>query len=362
MSRYSRHIVLNEIGPRGQEKISKARVLVIGAGGLGCPVLQYLTAAGVGTLGIIDFDTVEESNLQRQVLFGTSSLGKNKALAAQERLMDLNNTISINVYPFKLTPSNALELFSEYNIIVDGSDNFPTRYMANDAAILADKPLVYGAIFKFEGQVTVFNYQGGPSYRCLFPSIPKDGSVANCSEIGVLGVLPGIIGSMQANEVLKIILGLGNVLSGHLLLYNALTTQTSTITIPRSNTMIDEVLASQATFHQNKYSFDCESPIPEISIKDISDLNHVQFIDVREPHESPKVFMENLSEIPLNDLLKGIDEISSEKQKIIFCASGVRSKKAVSILKAHKIDECYSLEGGVQAILEFQNNKQYERS
>ena len=206
MSRYNRHIILSEIGQAGQDKLSNAKVLVIGAGGLGCPVLQYLAAAGIGTIGIVDFDIVDISNLQRQVLFGTSSLGKNKAEAAKQRLEDLNNEISIIAYPEKLTHKNAIDLFNQYDIIVDGTDNFETRYLVNDACIITNKPLVFGAIYKFEGQVSVFNYQNGPSYRCLFPSPPKEGTVPNCSEIGVLGVLPGIIGSMQANEVLKIII------------------------------------------------------------------------------------------------------------------------------------------------------------
>ena len=184
MSRYSRHIVLDEIGQAGQEKISLAKVLVVGAGGLGCPVLQYLTAAGIGTLGIIDFDIVEESNLQRQILFGTSSIGFNKAIVAKSRLEDLNPTINIIAYPEKLTSKNALELFEGYDIIVDGTDNFASRYLINDAAILSNKPIVYGAIYKFEGQVSVFNYRNGPSYRCLFATPPKEGSVANFQKLG----------------------------------------------------------------------------------------------------------------------------------------------------------------------------------
>lgn len=230
MSRYNRHIILSEIGQQGQDKISNAKVLVVGAGGLGCPILQYLTAAGIGTIGIIDFDVVDISNLQRQVLFGSSSLGQNKAEAAKQRLKDLNNTISIISYPKKLTYKNAITLFNQYDIIVDGTDNFETRYLVNDACIITNKPLVFGAIYKFEGQISVFNYKNGPSYRCLFPN-PPNGTVPNCSEIGVLGVLPAIIGSMQANEILKIILGIGNVLSGKLLCYNALTLQISTLTL-----------------------------------------------------------------------------------------------------------------------------------
>ena len=242
MNRYNRHIILSEIGQAGQDKISSAKVLIIGAGGLGCPIALYLTAAGVGTLGIIDFDTVEISNLQRQVLYGTSTLGKNKAIAAKERLEDLNDDISIVAYPEKLTHKNAIDLFNQYDIIVDGTDNFETRYLVNDACIIANKPFVFGAIYKFEGQISVFNYKNGPSYRCVFPNPPEKGSVPNCSEIGVLGVLPGIIGTMQANEVLKMILELGNTLSGKLLCYNALTLQNSILKIKKSEAIIQSIL------------------------------------------------------------------------------------------------------------------------
>lgn len=248
MSRYNRHIILPEIGKEGQDKISKAKVLVIGAGGLGCPIAQYLAAAGIGILGIIDFDVVDISNLQRQVLYGKSSLGKNKALAAKQRLEDLNDTITINAYAEKLTHKNAIELFSNYDIVVDGSDNFNTRYLVNDACIITNKPLVFGAIYKFEGQVSVFNYKNGPSYRCLFPNPPEEGAVPNCSEIGVLGVLPGIIGTMQANEVLKMVLELGDVLSGKLLCYNALTLQNSILKIQRSEEPIQSVLKEKDNF------------------------------------------------------------------------------------------------------------------
>lgn len=362
MSRYSRHIVLSEIGQIGQDKLSKAKVLVIGAGGLGCPVLQYLTAAGVGTIGIIDFDIVEESNLQRQVLFGSSDLGKNKALAAKERLSDLNDTITIYTYPYRLTHLNALALFSLYDIIVDGSDNFTTRYLVNDASVITNKPLVYGAILKFEGQVAVFNYKNGPSYRCLFPTPPKVGSVANCSEIGVLGVLPGIIGSMQANEVLKLILDLGNPLSGRVLIYNALTTSITTLAIPRSERIIQEIVSKRETFQELNYAYNCEMPILEITMEGISELTNVQFIDVREPHETPKVALENMIQIPLSRLEDQIKHLNSAKEKVFFCAVGERSRKVVSILQKHQIYNCYSLKEGVHAILAYQKNSQYERS
>ena len=250
--RYNRHIIISEIGQRGQNKLSSAKVLMVGAGGLGCPVLQYLVAAGIGTIGIIDFDIVEKSNLQRQVLYGESSLGENKAIAAKTKLKDLNNEIEILAYPEKLTFQNAIDLFRQFDIIVDGTDNFETRYLINDACILTDKPLVFGAIYKFQGQVSVFNYKNGPTYRCAFPVKPIQSEIPNCSQVGVLGVLPGVIGTMQANEVLKIVLGIGDVLSGRLLCYDALTNQTSTIKLNRSDNEIQKVMSGSDDFKTRK--------------------------------------------------------------------------------------------------------------
>lgn len=366
MSRYNRHIVLSEIGKKGQDKLTKAKVLVIGAGGLGCPVLQYLTAAGVGTIGIVDFDVVEESNLQRQVLFGTSSLGINKAIAAKERLMDLNNTITINAYSKKLTHKNALELFKNFDIIVDGTDNFATRYLINDASLITNKPLVYGAIYKFEGQVAVFNYKNGPSYRCLFPNPPKEGTIPNCSEIGVLGVLPGIIGSMQANEVIKIILGLGDILSGKMLCYNALTTQTTTLLITKSKTEINKVLSKKESFQKTTEELNCAFSPPdsyreEISIEDALKKKNIQFIDVREFDELPKLEALNPIYIPLSEFENNLDKIDPEKGKIIFCQTGIRSKTAASILQKHNINNSYSIKEGASEILDYitQMHKKY---
>ncbi len=355
MSRYSRHIILSEIGQNGQDKLTQAKVLVIGAGGLGCPILQYLAAAGIGTLGIVDFDIIEESNLQRQILFGMSTLGKNKALAAKERLEDLNPTISITAYPERLTTKNAVSLFNKYDIIVDGTDNFTTRYLINDASLITNKPLVYGAIYKFEGQVSVFNYQNGPSYRCIFPTPPKAGSVASCSEVGVLGVLPGIIGSMQANEVLKLILGLGNVLSGKLLCYNALTAETITLSVNKSDIEINKILNQKDTFQNSQEEFNCELNFNEISVKEALQKENIQFIDVRETHEQPKVDVINPIQIPLSELELNLDKIDSEKEKIIFCQSGIRSKKAVALLQKNNINNCYNLKEGAIAILEHYN-------
>ena len=354
MERYSRHIILSEIGQQGQDKINQAKVLVVGAGGLGCPILQYLTAAGIGILGIIDFDIVSESNLQRQVLFGTSSLGKNKALAAKNRLEDLNNTIIINAYPERLTHQNAIALFSEYDIIVDGTDNFETRYLINDASIITKKPLVFGGIYKFEGQLSVFNYNNGPSYRCLFPNPPEAGSVPNCSEIGVLGVLPGIIGSMQANEVLKIILGLGNTLSGKLFCYNTLTLETSSIKISKSENEIKKVVENSDTFQQQHQPLKiCDPMSIFVSISEVYQQENIQFIDVRETHELPIVDELSSISIPLSVLENQLDKLDPDKKKVLFCQAGVRSRNAVLFLQQQKIENCFSLIEGASGINSF---------
>lgn len=351
-NRYSRHILLPEIGEEGQLKLSQAKVLVIGAGGLGCPALQYLTAAGIGTLGIIDFDTVEESNLQRQILFGTASLGKNKALAAKERLHDLNPLITINTYPYKLTVKNALTLFADYDIIVDGTDNFSTRYLVNDACLILKKPLIYGAIYKFEGQLAVFNYENGPSYRCLFPNPPKPGDVPSCDEIGVLGVLPGMIGAMQANEVLKIILGLGDILSEKLFIYNALTAQSTTISIRREEKEIDRILATDFDFEMMDYDFFCgiNPDIKEISAEEAVKHRTIQFIDIREVHEQPKIEDVHPLYIPTSEIATSLDKIDQTKEIVLFCQSGIRSKKTALFLKQKGFHHCYSLKGGALAL------------
>jgi len=349
MERYNRHIILSEIGQTGQNKLSKAKVLVVGAGGLGCPILQYLTAAGVGTLGVIDFDIVEASNLQRQVLYGTSSLGKNKAEAAKNRLLDLNDTICINAYSERLTFQNAIDLFDQYDIIVDGTDNFETRYLINDACVITHKPLVFGAIYKFQGQVSVFNHDNGPTYRCAFPNKPKKDTVPNDSEVGVIGVLPGIIGTLQANEVLKIILEIGKVLSGKLLFYDALTNQTTVLSIKKSEVEIQKALTHKNNFHEQQFENSCGNYL-EVSIKDILNKENFQFIDVRELHEQPKVVGVPVTKIPLGELENYLEKVSTDKEKAIFCESGIRSRQAVSILKQNNIHDCYSIKDGALEI------------
>lgn len=351
MNRYQRHIQLAEIGPKGQEKLSRAKVLVVGAGGLGCPTLQYLAAAGVGTLGIVDFDSVEESNLQRQILFGTSSLGRNKALAAKERLVDLNPTITIEAYPVALTKENALPLFEAYDIIVDGTDRIETRYLINDAALITDKPIVYGAIYKFEGQLAVFNWKKGATYRCLFPNPPKAGTVASCSEVGVLGVLPGIIGSMQANEVLKIILELPGILTGKLLCYHTQSGQTTLISIPNQSKDLRIRLTKTGELTDD-YQTLCNTAVQEITAELALKLNDVLFVDVREPGEQPAVELPNCKHIPLALLEEHMESLSHSGPVVVFCASGVRSHMAIEKLEQKHSNDFYNLTAGATALLQ----------
>ena len=351
MSRYSRHIILDDIGITGQKKLNQAKVLVIGAGGLGCPVLQYLAAAGIGTIGIIDHDVIEESNLQRQTLYGNSSLGQHKAVVAKQRLLDLNNTITVNAFTEMLTHKNALSFFENYDIIVDGTDNFATRYLINDAAVLTNKPVVYGAIYKFEGQVSVFNYKNGPSYRCLFPNPPNKSDIPNCSEVGVLGVLPGIIGCMQANEVLKIILDFKNVLSGQLYCYNSKTTQSFTVSIEKKSSLASKNIDTlKANFQNQNNNQICETEVAKTTINEALKKENCLFIDVRELNELPKADQLPHINIPLSDLENEFSKIDTTKTIILFCQSGKRSAIAASTLQKHNITNCYSLENGINAI------------
>lgn len=348
MKRYSRHIALNEIGLKGQNKICNAKVLVIGAGGLGCPALQYLAAAGVGTLGIVDFDRVEESNLQRQVLYGKSSLGMNKAIAAKKRLQDLNDSICIHTYPHKLNSSNALKLFEAYDIVVDGTDNFDSRYLICDASIISNKPVVFGSIYKFEGQVSVFNFKDGPTYRCLFPDPPLQDDAPNCSATGVIGVLPGIIGSLQANEVLKIILKLGNVLSGQLYCYNSKTNESQILFIKKNEKKIKEI--KQMTLKKMEHQ-KCEQDPVVISVEEALKKDNAIFLDVRDLHEEPTINIQNYQKIPLIDIPKSLDKINPKKDIIVICQSGIRSKNAVQILRKNSFKKSYSLSDGAAALL-----------
>jgi sulfur-carrier protein adenylyltransferase/sulfurtransferase len=334
--RYSRHLLLNEVGEAGQLNLKAARVLMIGAGGLGCPALQYLAAAGVGSIGIVDFDQVDRSNLQRQILYTTTDIGVNKALAAKERLQSMNPQVNIEAYPFRLTASNALELIEQYDIVVDGTDNFSTRYLVNDACVICDKPLVYGSIYKFEGQVAVFNHNNGPSYRCLFPEAPAAGTMPSCSEIGVLGVLPGMIGCMQANEVLKLILEIGEPLSGRLLVYDALKASSVVLNVNINPQIIEATKAKAATFSQKQEKDSCmiKETLKEMTAEELaSNMKDYIFVDVREAHEMPKIEALNALNFPLSSLANSVDEIPKDKPVVVFCQKGIRSRHAIEFLQ-----------------------------
>jgi len=349
-NRYQRHIQLSEIGQTGQDKIKKAKVLVIGAGGLGCPALQYLTASGVGIIGIMDPDIVSVSNLQRQILYNENDIGKNKALCAEHYLSKLNSDVKIKSYPFALTVENAAEHIAKFDMVIDGTDNFYTRYLINDQCVLLNKVMVYGALYKFEGQVSVFNYKNGPSYRCLFPKPPGKGEIPNCSEVGVLGVVPGVIGMHQASETLKIILEIGDVLSGKLLCINLLN---------HTNTIFDFEKNENEIIRLKKLG----SVIPienqdcfvdfELSLTQLSSQEMIMWIDVREQDELPRVTHLNVVEHPLsNDVSLKI--FSDFDGKIIaFCQTGIRSKVFVQKLKDKGIENCFSLKEGAKQLIEW---------
>lgn len=363
ITRYNRHLILPGFGIECQEKLKIAKVLVVGAGGLGCPVLLYLTAAGVGEIGIIDFDTVDESNLQRQILFSVNDVGKPKVEVAAAKLSKQNPHVKFNIYAMRLQNKNALEIFQDYDIIVDGSDNFSTRYLVNDACVLLNKPLVYGAIYKYEGQVSVFNYTDksgitGPTYRCLFAVPPTAGSVANCSEIGVLSVLPGIIGTLQATEAIKIITGMGKVFSGKIMLVDALSMNFSTVELSRNeDAWRNTVPASPEDFLRTDYEFFCgnktaTSFLKTITVSELQKIleltNEIQLLDVREPHEQPQIDELIDLQIPLAEIKYRAAEISETQKVIVFCKAGTRSKRAIELLESEfGFTNLYNLEGGV---------------
>ncbi len=345
---YNRHLILDEIGTQGQEKLKAAKVLVIGAGGLGCPVLQYLTAAGVGTIGVIDNDVVDQSNLQRQILYTIDDIGKPKAEVAVARLSKLNPFVFFKTYVEKLDIDNAIDTIESYDIVVDGSDNFPTRYLVNDACVLADKPLVFGSIFKFQGQVTVFNYKGGPTYRCLFPDPPAPDTVPNCSAIGVLGVLPGIIGSLQANEVIKMITGIGQVLDGKLMYMDTLTMEQQIVNFQKNEELTIAVLATD-------YDFFCGIGIQDTNIVEISaealekDREQYEVLDVRTVAEFEQFNIGGIH-IPLDELSARIKTIITTKPLVVCCQTGIRSKRAIEILSEERDDlEVLNLRSGLLA-------------
>lgn len=366
IKRYGRHLVLEEFGITGQESLKRARVLVVGAGGLGSPSLLYLAAAGVGTLGIADFDAVDLSNLQRQVLFTTDDIGRNKAMAAAERLQRLNPTITLHTHTTRITAANALELIAAYDVVLDGTDNFPTRYLLNDACVLLDKPLVYGSILRFEGQVAVFNWRYADghysaNYRDLFPVPPDPASVPNCEQAGVLGVLPGMIGSMQANEVIKIISGVGEPLADRLLLLESTTMRQQVIRIKPQGTRssikhlldYDEFCGISADKSKSLDVNNQEHTMKEVTVQELKEMidsgADFQLIDVREPHEFDICNLQG-ELIPQADVPHSVDRISKDKKVVIHCRSGARSGNMVQWLeKNHGFTNLYNLQGGILA-------------
>jgi len=352
--RYHRQIILPEFGEEGQQKLILAKVLVIGAGGLGCPALQYLTAAGIGTIGIVDDDTVALNNLHRQVLYSVNDIGSSKAERAAKILEGLNPEIKIIAYSERLNNQNALMLFDEYDIVIDGTDNFSTRYMINDACVLLNKPLVYGAISQFEGQVSVFRNKNEEdvNYRDIFPDPPKDGEVLNCAEAGVLGVLPGIIGTMMANETIKLITGIGEPLIDQLFTYNALNNQVYQLNLSSRKETRSLIPKDEKEFLKIDYEWLCASPVQEAEIDTVT-FNRlikadVDVVDVREPHEIPAVNEFLHIRIPLAQLADNISLIKSDTV-IAFCQSGKRSLQAAKILSGIFGDtkKVYSLRGGI---------------
>lgn len=358
--RYSRHLLLPQISFQGQKKLKNAKVLCIGAGGLGSIVLMYLAAVGVGTIGIVDYDNVELSNLQRQIIHSHQFLEKSKTNSAVDTLNKINPSCDIIPYNLKLASHNILEILYPYDIVIDGTDNFETKYLVNDACVILNKPNVYGAIFQFEGQVSVFNYRGGPNYRDIYPIIPSQDQVPSCAEAGVIGVLPGIIGVLQATETIKIILGIGEILSKRLLIYDALKTSFYILRIKSSININNEYLSlgKAKYFNKNMKPFNKILPVPKITVKQLRNLIETEsrpflIIDVRTKQESLMHKIQDSICLPLNQLetsrnLKWIDSQSKNKDIILHCKTGQRSARAIHVLAQHGI-YAYHLEGGIVA-------------
>ncbi len=357
--RYDRQILLPEFGMEGQEKLKEAKVLVIGCGGLGSPVLLYLAAAGIGTLGIVEDDTIALSNLQRQILYTSDKIGKSKILEAERRLKALNPLVTIVKYDVRLSSLNALAIIKAYDIVVDGTDNFPTRYLINDACVILNKPFVYGAIHRFEGQVALFNYKGSATYRDLFPTPPPPEQAPNCSEAGVLGVLPGIIGSMQALETIKAITEIGEPLAGKLLMLDTLSMQSRTLKIPKiPNASVIETLIDYEAFcginPRDKYAgneISYEQYLDLLAEPDVNGESPFQLIDVREEYEF-NTYNIGGELMPLSELEDHIDKIRRDKTVIIHCQSGYRSQEAIELLEEkYGYTNLLNFTGGLNAIL-----------
>lgn len=355
--RYSRHLLLPEIGSHGQLRLKAARVLVIGAGGLGSPVILYLAAAGVGCIGILDFDSVDLSNLQRQIIYDDSDRGRAKVERAAARAKALNPEIMIVQHNLRLTAENTLAIFGGYDLIVDGSDNFQTRYLVNDACVILNKPEIYASIYRFEGQASVFSYNQGPCYRCLFPEPPEPSAVPNCAEAGVLGVMAGVIGSIQASEALKVILDLGEILSGKLLLYDALLMRFDKLKIPRDpNCIVCGSDPKIKTLADTVFSCAPEDDVvnaKSIGAKELhAELNSgrkLKLLDVRTYEEVALCRIPESVHIPLQELSSRYSELDKEEDMVLYCKSGVRSLKAMELLSGHGFNKMRNLTGGILA-------------
>ncbi|HQV92994.1 MAG TPA: molybdopterin-synthase adenylyltransferase MoeB [Anaerolineales bacterium] len=360
--RYSRHLLIPEVGLEGQRKLKSSSVLIVGTGGLGSPVALYLAAAGVGRIGLVDYDVVDTSNLQRQVIHGTSTIGKLKVESARDKLLDLNPDIQVDVFNEPFTSENALRIARDFDLILDGTDNFPTRYLTNDVAVFLGKPNVYASIYRFDGQVSVFYAKEGPCYRCLFPEPPPPGLVPSCAEGGVLGVLPGTIGTLQATEALKLLLGIGEPLIGKLLLYNALDMSFDFVKLKKNpncrvcgpNADIKELIDYEEFCGVPSHDHDegsagagLDITAPELSER--MKTNHLKLLDVREPHELEISALSDAVNIPLGELAGRLSELDSADEMIVFCKGGSRSARALELLASAGFKKAKNLKGGINA-------------
>ncbi|HVE64957.1 MAG TPA: molybdopterin-synthase adenylyltransferase MoeB [Thermoanaerobaculia bacterium] len=360
--RYSRHLIMPEVGVDGQKKLKAARVLAIGAGGLGSPLAVYLAAAGIGTIGLVDFDVVDDSNLQRQILYGASDVGRPKLQAAAERLRDINPNVTIVPHATRLTSENALDIFRDFDVVADGTDNFPTRYLVNDACVLTGKPNVYASIFRFEGQASVFWAEKGPCYRCLYSEPPPPGLVPSCAEGGVLGILPGLLGVIQATETIKLVLGSGDSLVGRLLLVDALAMRFRELKLRKNpdcvvcgpNPTVTKLVDYEAFCgipQEAKMAAAMAGGIPEISVQELKTLRDrgedFVLVDVREPHEFAICSLPDSVKIPLGTLPQNLNKLSTADEIVVHCKMGGRSAKAVRLLQEAGFKKVRNLAGGI---------------
>ena len=368
VQRYSRHLIMPEVGMAGQKKLKAASVLLIGAGGLGSPLAMYLSAAGIGRIGLVDYDVVDRTNLQRQIMHGTKDVGRPKLESAKARILDINPHVQVDSYPVPLTSANALDIIASYDVIIDGTDNFPTRYLTNDACVLLGKPNVYGSIFRFEGQLSIFYAKEGPCYRCLFPEPPPPGLVPSCAEGGVLGILPGTIGAMQATEAIKLILGIGANMIGRLVLYDALSMEFTEFKLrknadcpicgsnPTITDLVDyEQFCGMPAHDRSLYTAatDTDSNVRQVSPAELKarlDAGDPLFIlDVREPHEWDISNLGHLGAqlIPKGEVITRLGELSTAQEIVVHCRSGVRSAAVIQDLQPHGFKKLWNLDGGI---------------